>query len=50
MNTETINLVTDIVLKSLIVLQEISNKSREEIIEMLKDEQATTKDLLAQLK
>lgn len=47
---DAIDKVTDIMLLSLILLQGITGKSREEILEAIKDESAKTDELLEKLK
>ena len=42
--------VSDIILMSLILLQEVSGKSREEILEAIKDEGIKTDDLIKRLR
>lgn len=49
-NVMIANLVTDIMLKSIILMQEISQKSREEVLSALKDEGIKTNELLEKLR
>jgi len=47
---DTVNGITDILLLSLILLQQITGKSREEVLQAIKDEGIKTDELLAKLR
>ena len=47
---ETVDKIADILLISLMLLQQISGKSREEILESIKDEGVKTDELLSKLR
>jgi len=47
---DTVNGITDILLLSLILLQQITGKSREEVLLAIKDEGIKTDELIAKLR
>lgn len=47
---DTIDKITDILLISLMLLQQITGKSREEVLEAIKDENQKTDELLKKLR
>jgi len=48
--TDTINKIADILLLSLILLQNITGKSRAEVLDAIKDESAKTDELIRKLR
>jgi len=50
MNAAVVSKIADILLLSLMLLQEITNKSREEVLDMIKNESIKTDELLKKLK
>ena len=47
---DTVNTITDIVFLGLLLLQQISGKSKDEVLDMIKSEGAKTDKLLKQLR